>query len=764
MKSRTLRAERKFFPSFDLKLSPKTAIRFVAEVLCLFLVASVPEFGFALALALFCGFVYARQNILAVAPAFVLACCVFMLNWWTLLYAVVPVISLFTLYAVFFKLRRNVPLWAVALSAFIGMIPFMVCTCAFEGAYFSVAVSAVIALVMTFASGVTAYAVFVRGYLHKATIDELICAGLLTVVAGYALGGVSVYGFGLLFTVFGFVILFSSACFKTHTTLFISLLLGMGGALQGGNLGVLAAATAVGAAAVALSPFTKWASALAVLAATALMWFFGAYPNEGWQTLVMTAVGVIGCVCIPKHVLARVKSMSLGDNRRAYSGVVNRRGRELASKLYSASDVFYDMSQNLERIANVDGIYTADRLAHDIAQNYCGKCPDRDECFSALGEDTYTVIKPMAESAMDRGKVTILDMPPFITSRCSKTHSLASVINSTADSYRRKREINDGALIGKKMMSEQFAGMAAVLDSLASKSAEQVNFAGDEVEYLKSELLKHNVVASELVVCGNGTNTSAVVLVREQDAGKAIIAKILSRGLKTRLEVSKIEDRGTQKSVHLDSAPIFEVAYGIAECSRDGEEVSGDSRSILCPSRSRRLFAICDGMGSGENASKASRDAVNMIESFYRAGFDDNIILSLVNKLLKLSLDDCFTTLDIAVIDTGSGGLDVIKLGSASSFIVRKDNVEALSCTLPPAGIFDGVQPLTCRYQLFDGDMLIMMSDGVFDALESRGVIEIVDKLDTVNPQILADALLDTAKKNGAEDDCTVLAMRIFCV
>ncbi|MCM1306863.1 MAG: SpoIIE family protein phosphatase [Bacteroides sp.] len=764
MKTRTLRAERKFFPSFDLKLSPKTAIKFVAEVLSIFLVASVDEFGFALALALFCGLVYARQNIIAIAPAYVLACCVFMLSWWTLLYAVVPVILLFALYAAFFKLRRNVPLWAVALCALIGMIPFAACSCAFDGAYFSVAVSVVLALVMTFCCGVAAYAVFVRGYLHKATVDELICAGLLAVVAGYALGGVNIYNFGLFYIVLGFVALFSSACFKTNFTLFICLLLGMGGALQSGNLGVLAASTAVGAAAVALSPFTKWSSALAILGTTALMWLFGAYEGAGWQTLVMTAIGVIGCLCIPKSALMRVKGLNFADNARAYTGVVNRRGREIATRLYSASDVFYDMSQTLERIANVDGIYTADRLAHEIAQNYCGKCPDKEECFSALGEDTYTVIKPMAESALDRGRVTIIDMPPFITSRCSKTHSLASVINSTADSYRRKQEINDGALIGKKMMSEQFAGIAVALDSLASKSAAQVNFAGDEVEYLKSELLKHNVVASELVVCGSGADTSAVVLVRERDASKAIISKLLSRGLKTKLEVSRIEDKGTQKLVYLDSAPVFEVAYGVAECSRDGEQVSGDSRSILCPSRSRRLFAICDGMGSGEKAAKASRDAVGMIEGFYRAGFDDNVILSLVNKLLKLSLDDCFTTLDISVIDTRSGGLDVIKLGSASSFIVRKDNVEALSCTTPPAGILDGIEPLTCRYQLFDGDMLIMMSDGVFDALESRGVIEIVDTLDTVNPQILADALLDGAKKKGAQDDCTVLVMRIFCL
>ena len=173
-----MRAERKFFPTFDFRLSPKTAIKFVAECLCLFLLASVGDFGFALALALFCGLAYARQNILAIAPAFIVACCVFTLDVWMLLYSAVPVILLFALYAVFFKLRRNVPLWTVALSAAVGMIPYAVCGCVFSQAYLTVGINLLVAVVLTFCCGITSYAVFVRGYMHRATVDELICSGV----------------------------------------------------------------------------------------------------------------------------------------------------------------------------------------------------------------------------------------------------------------------------------------------------------------------------------------------------------------------------------------------------------------------------------------------------------------------------------------------------------------------------------------------------------------------------------------------------------
>ena len=127
-------------------------------------------------------------------------------------------------------------------------------------------------------------------------------------------------------------------------------------------------------------------------------------------------------------------------------------------------------------------------------------------------------------------------------------------------------------------------------------------------------------------------------------------------------------------------------------------------------------------------------------------------------------MDEAYSTLDIAIIDTQSGGLDVIKFGSASSFIIRKDNIEVLSCTSAPVGILDDVSSVSSRYQLFDGDMLLMMSDGVFDMLEDKGVADMIDSIDTVNPQTLADGILQKAIELGAKDDCTVMALRLFAL
>ena len=108
MKNHTLAVKRKVFPTFDLKMSAKTAVAFALEGLALFLFASVPSFGFALSLALFCALVFARQNILAIAPCFICANIAFTPDWRMLLYALAPVVILVVTYAVFYKFRKNI--------------------------------------------------------------------------------------------------------------------------------------------------------------------------------------------------------------------------------------------------------------------------------------------------------------------------------------------------------------------------------------------------------------------------------------------------------------------------------------------------------------------------------------------------------------------------------------------------------------------------------------------------------------------------------
>ncbi len=455
---------------------------------------------------------------------------------------------------------------------------------------------------------------------------------------------------------------------------------------------------------------------------------------------------------------------SSDENSVSINALVNHSRTELSDRLSSVSAVFYGLAKDLKEIDDNKNLYTPKRLADDIAKNYCARCENAENCFFEIGGELGNAIVPMASAALSRGKTTILDVPVYISGRCTKINNLIAVVNNAGQEYRRKIEFSAENANAKRIVSEELAGVSLILDTLAEECGQHIAFCDDDAEFVENELLKHNIVAKDTVMVGDGNNMRLSLTVRDCDAYKQVLPRIVSKCLKTKLYVEDVENSGDDKIVRLAPSTVFEVAYGIAEKMKICENVSGDNKIVLSPSPSKRIFALCDGMGSGENANKSSADTIYMIENFYRAGFDNSLILSLVNKNMLICADDVYSTVDAAVIDTSTGGVDIIKLGAASGFIVRKDMIEVIKSSAPPVGILEKVTPITEKFQLYDGDMVVIASDGVVDTLGENGVVQSIERLKTVNPQTLADGILRDAVDAKSQDDCTVIALRLVAV
>lgn len=756
-----LRTSRQTKPRLYL-LSPEKALRYTVEFLLLLLFSSAGKFGFALSLGLLVGLTYARQNLAITAPLYFIAGVVFMSGWWTFLHLAVPPLLLAAIYFVCWRLKRNVPLFVTAISGAVAIVPYLV-TNAISGAdVLPLAVSLIIAVLFSLCCSIACYAMLFRGIKCRFTLDERIASGLFAVACSYAAYSLNLFGFRLYWLIMPAVILLFSEERNAVGTLVLSVLTGLGAAVFALDIAPLGAVVLVASAALAVKPFTRFASASAMTAMLLCLWLLG-INGCNWQGAVLAASGLIVFCVLPPSVR---KYFSGGEdsNAAALNALVNRNRTELSDRLSAVGAVFADMSDGLSVTQDVKGLYTAKRLASEVAKSYCGRCENKANCFSALGGDTSPVLEPMASAVLARGKTTILDIPTFITSRCNKMNNLTAVVNNAGEAYRARAACAEENLSAKRLLAEQFAGMSLVLDALSKECGEHISFGQDVPERLESELLKHNIVARETIVAGRSDGLNVSLTVRECDATKAVLPRVVSKCMKTRLSVCEVLPKGEDRIVRLTAAPLYEVAYGIAEKKRAGEDVSGDNKAVLTPSATKRIFAVLDGMGGGEDASKASGEALKMVENFYRAGFDNALILSMVNKLLCLGGDDGFAALDIAVLDTASGGLDVIKLGAAPGFLVRRDSIDVINSSTPPAGILERVEPITDRYQMYDGDMLIIASDGVVDALGERGVVEKVEELSTVNPQTLADSLLFGATAAGATDDCTVVVLRLIAV
>ena len=192
--------------------------------------------------------------------------------------------------------------------------------------------------------------------------------------------------------------------------------------------------------------------------------------------------------------------------------------------------------------------------------------------------------------------------------------------------------------------------------------------------------------------------------------------------------------------------------------------------SFLHKEEGQFLASLSDGMGTGLNAYQESEKVVDLLEQFLEAGFSQETAVKMINSALVLrDQGKTFSTIDISSIDLYSGVCEFLKIGAATSFIRRGNWVEAITSTSLPAGIFQQTDfEKTCR-KLYDGDMVIMVTDGVLDVLPAEHqeslMKDIILEHQTNNPKELADYILSRVRqyKSGRFcDDMTVLVVGIW--
>lgn len=154
---------------------------------------------------------------------------------------------------------------------------------------------------------------------------------------------------------------------------------------------------------------------------------------------------------------------------------------------------------------------------------------------------------------------------------------------------------------------------------------------------------------------------------------------------------------------------------------------------------------------------------LDLLEKFYRAGFPEDVIFDAINQVMLLrSATEIYSTVDFCLLDLVSGEARFIKIGAPPSFIIRRGRVLTVLSPTLPLGIMESVTPGGVRRVLEDGDMVVMVSDGVCSELDAAWMEEILPKIDCDDPQRLAQMLTQCAcDQFGRRDDMTVLAAKV---
>lgn len=218
-----------------------------------------------------------------------------------------------------------------------------------------------------------------------------------------------------------------------------------------------------------------------------------------------------------------------------------------------------------------------------------------------------------------------------------------------------------------------------------------------------------------------------------------------------------------------EEEPGYMVLTGVARAAKKDELLSGDSFSFLYPDSGETVLLLSDGMGSGEAASRDSEAVIELLEQFLSAGFDEKTAVRLINSVLLLRTEGkSYSTVDISVINPHGGTCEFIKLGASGTYIKRDGWIEKVESATLPVGMFGEADYDRKEKKLYDGDYVIMTSDGIPEALGEHleSVLFAAGKrLTDRTPQGVAGEILKAALElceYRPKDDMTVLVAEII--
>jgi stage II sporulation protein E len=154
------------------------------------------------------------------------------------------------------------------------------------------------------------------------------------------------------------------------------------------------------------------------------------------------------------------------------------------------------------------------------------------------------------------------------------------------------------------------------------------------------------------------------------------------------------------------------------------------------------------------------------------SGFDKDTAIKIINSILVLKSDDeCFSTMDMTVIDLYEGDVEFVKVGAVPTYIVRDEgeSAEIIRSASLPAGLLCNIEVELIHKTVRSGDFIVMMTDGLMDSYKcangEHDLIKFLTEIKSRNPQEVADTILQKAFENcdgRPVDDMMVVVAKVW--
>ncbi|OON94978.1 MAG: hypothetical protein ATN32_07585 [Candidatus Epulonipiscium fishelsonii] len=449
--------------------------------------------------------------------------------------------------------------------------------------------------------------------------------------------------------------------------------------------------------------------------------------------------------------------------------IVTNRLNQFVYAFTKLSQTYQKQDYNKLEITNKQ----VENIIYEMIEKNCKNCSMYKFCWEIDVDETYHSMYNIIMTGDTNGKILIGDIPEKFKQNCKYHETIAYSLNYALDLNKQKIIYHNKGIESKILMGQQLEAITQSICNLTTEIEEEVKFNREEEAKLIEQIKYQGIKVDEVIVMESREKLKSIeVYTRpcEKEIGfekRLIKAVERTRGTKFIIEKHQCNTDGCY--FKLVAKQKFGVVAGTASCAKG--KFSGDVHSFMELENSQYLLALADGMGSGELAQKESVATIEMLEEFMTSELDYQVALKLINSNLVLkSENEIFSTIDVVLIDSTTGLATFLKAGAATSFVLRGNEIFTISSTSLPVGILRDLDLEQHEVQLQNGDIVIMVTDGLLvtqdDVLGREETFkQFIMETKSRDPQHIADYLLERSRSLLAgdyTDDMTVVVGRIW--
>lgn len=612
--------------------------------------------------------------------------------------------------------------------------------------------------------------------------EEVVCmiilvASILTGFIGWEIYGVAIEDIFSRYIVLVFAIV-GGATIGSTVGVVTGLILSLANVLNLLQMSLLAFSGLLGGL---LQEGKKFGVSIGLFVGSVLVGIYGDFESLQ-STMFASLTAVIIFYMTPNNLLKQIAKYIPGTMEYTYEErkYLQKIRDVTAQRVEQYSSVFEALSKSFIQPSNktIDQDYQneTDYFLSLVTEKTCQQCFMKESCWQKRFNETYSLMENIKNDLVIDHKIQPRNMRKF-ENHCIKSKKVIDTMENEVSLLQMNKKLKKQVLESKRIVADQLKGVSDVMDNFAKEIVkERVQHEKQEVQIVRAMKQLH-IHIEKLDIYqlerGNVDIEMALIFYDYHGEGQKLIAPVLSDILKETIIVLEEEISPFPNGVSFltfGSAKQFKVETGVAVAAKGGGLISGDSYTTMELGKGKYALAISDGMGNGLRAREESMETLRLLEKILQTGISEQVAIKSINSILALrTTDEIFATLDLAMINLHNATLRCLKIGSSPSYIKRGKEIIPIEGNNLPIGIIEQVELETVKDTLKSGDILIMMSDGIFDGPKEIKNSEIwlrrkIQNLQTDHPQEIADVLLEEVIRGELgviRDDMTVVVAKV---